>query len=319
MNLVVKNITENELINLVDLGVELQPAEERDLCELFTTETLRVSRSFQDFLLMEKITLNGFSGMEALSSLLGEVLPSFDGVPLTWTEFKEFIVGKEEAMAFLDRTDKYFIFTSGYPIYCFILKNTPEATEFETTYKTWCGKVKTVRSDGRLRVHATTCREDHHPQFVGGGDGIYNGQRTRDICDPQLQFKLFPTANLEIVKDCVFKDEVWIRDGFLMYENAPWGARLNVEIVYPTVYPPGHPLEFMNGIVVRRFVKDALIYGTNYQGFGFVTDAPGMMPAGMALRIRITNPALEGISTWKVWGYLKIHRLYTCDIEELLG
>lgn len=273
MNRIVKNNSEVE-IPVYDLGIILQPGEERDLMIDFDNNTICSSLELKNLLLSNTlVTLNGETGLGNISLLNLQTNPMMTGMELTWTQFKSFIGEKENSAIYFDLSTLYHVFAPNYPYYCFIKKNTTDCTDFETNYKTWCDSVKTTRADGRMRVHPTILREDLHPVFIGAGDGT-----TRDDCNEVLLFEMNTASRYSKTRSVSFNESSQVVGGHLLYADAPWGAYANVTIVHPYY-----------GFQVRRFVKHLPLYKCN-PGIPIMTDAPGEMPAGLQLQVKVTNP-----------------------------
>ena len=285
---IITNISDNT-VQIEDLGLMLEPGDTIDLTQMYDMLTILNSSVLKELVVYERISLNDETGINALVWLENNNIAQFTGYYLTWAQFKNFIGKKENVAIYFDFGCKYHIFSPLYPYFTYVKKGddsrTPEQADFEDNYKEWCDNVKLARADGKMRVHATTLMEDEHPVFTGCADGV-----TRDHCGINLQIEMPNTPGAVVVRDMLFTDTIRLEDGTIMYENAPWGAILNVEVLHPG-YPDG-----MGGWIIppdtpiRRFVKNVPIYRDNYFGMMFDTDCPGSVTTPLKLRIRINNP-----------------------------
>jgi hypothetical protein len=305
----VTNNTEAAVI-VADLGIMIETDAPYELENNFELSTICSSTDLKELILDETLSIDGLTGIDGMAMLNLQSKPVMVGMELAWNEFKGFISEKENVGVYHDLGSRYHILAPGYPYYCFIKKGALESTDFENNFKATFDKTKVIRADGRTRVHATVCPEDMHPQFLGCGDAYSEslGRLSRDTIGTQLLFEMPVTANHEIIKDVALSDDCLIEDGSVVYTDAPFGSVVNVEIVHPG----------LGNACVRRFVKNVPLLGSNTVGVYFDTDAPGRMQAGLKLRIRIKNPAVDAPTPWYACGFIKAYFKYTCELERSL-
>jgi len=408
---IIRNNT-NEEVELHDLGIILEPNEERNLTLDFDVLTIVSSLSLKREVMYEHVSVNGVSGMDGFGMLTSTNIPMYNGFYVTWPSLKRFIGNKENVIVYFDLGCRYHIFSPHYNYYTYIYKGGPvhevskidlsyvtnpgilegayidindvdgtgyriwfnidsltatpqsdgrqlicinitsssdieeiidaisnmlnesygdvfraytvpeypntlfvmllssgvvdehistncieigvsvydegsdyrmtsDEADFVTNYKEWCDNVKTVRADGRMRVHSTVLMENEHTMFLGCDDGD-----DRDGYETILAATIPGVPGYEHVFNLTYADDIRIEDGCLTYYDAPWYALLNIEVVSPGPCPPLPPV----GTVVSHFVKNVPLYGTNPVGKSFDTDAPGTMVKPFVLRIRVTNP-----------------------------
>lgn len=141
-------------------------------------------------------------------------------------------------------------------------------------------------ADGIPRVYASCRPLNTYTVFHGGGD---NGNL--------LLFNLSSSdVNKEV--DLTYTSGVWIKDGYIISKNAPFGAKLNVDIVHP-----------VNG-VIRSYCKDVPIFGDGW--FPLDTEDRAFIPSGLILRVTITNSSgtngEDPATAFKVAGRLEMFR-----------
>jgi len=151
--------------------------------------------------------------------------------------------------------------------------------------------------DGRMKVYATSKPHDTSTYFTGAGDnvGIGDGERL-----------LFHLTALDAYKsvDITFISDIWIKDGFMIVDNAPFGAYLNIEVVMP-----GSP-----EIILGSFGYSVPIFGSGW--FPMNTEDCALIPAGIIMRITVynsddTDPAQDAPAEFRVAGRLEMFRTDT--------
>ena len=128
-------------------------------------------------------------------------------------------------------------------------------------------------------VYPTSKPIDHYVCFQGAGD-------SPDEIGGGEKITFYLTSRTEkIVKEFVFNEDVYIKDGYMISKDAPFGACIDIEIIHP-VY----------GIVVMAFGKKVPIFGTGW--FPLDTEDRGYLPKGMIIRITVWNSqGDDGIAT----------------------
>ena len=124
--------------------------------------------------------------------------------------------------------------------------------------------------EGVSYTYNTSKPLDHYVCFQGAGDtatGVGEAEK--------LIFHL-TSKTQEVVKEFTFNEGVYIKDGYIISKEAPFGASLDIEIVHP-VY----------GIVVNAFGKRVPVFGTGW--FPLDTEDRAFVPKGMIIRITVHN------------------------------
>lgn len=142
-------------------------------------------------------------------------------------------------------------------------------------------QVRSVKVDGvhladgdKLHVHASPRGPDEATYFSSAGDVTTPGD------GPLLAFKLTATDTEKSVA-VSYKEDVWIKDGYAVCENAPFGSTICAEVV-----AQGHP-SIPDGTVVGAFVRRSLMLGTAFMPFD--TEDKGFVPQGFELRLKVVN------------------------------
>lgn len=145
-----------------------------------------------------------------------------------------------------------------------LVDGTSDYTDFETNFK----------SDWNKQLDFTDPSGIH--QFIpsarpAGTITFFTGKGDNDV---SLDFNL--TANdASISRDLTFAEDIYIKDGALFFENAPFGASFTVEAVHPQVG------------VVMRFCRNVLILGTGQ--FQLNSEDKSQLQLGLILRVTINN------------------------------
>jgi hypothetical protein len=129
-----------------------------------------------------------------------------------------------------------------------------------------------VALEGVPQVHASPRPAGLSTYFSCAGDvagpgGVGGGNK--------LIFNMIPT-DIELVEDAVYNEDVWIKDGLLIYKDAPFGASVDAEVYHPT-----------DDVCLGSFVRKGPILGSGWSPFD--TEDKGYLPAGFRLRIRVRN------------------------------
>lgn len=166
--------------------------------------------------------------------------------------------------------------------------------------------VDQLTRDGKRIITSSDRPKDHYRHFTSCGDDMVN--RVRCTGD-QLMFQVPPGET--VTKEAQFIDDLYLKDGFIRYENAALGSHITVDIVapagvpYPAIFKNGN-CDIVNGVLVMNasntgsynidpnaeatfmcFAKQVLIFGTdNYQ-----TSAPepSFLPTPIIQRFKIYN------------------------------
>jgi hypothetical protein len=146
--------------------------------------------------------------------------------------------------------------------------------------------------DGRQKVYATPKPHDTSTYFTGAGDDTTIGDGAR------LLFNLGPSDTSSSV-DITFSKDVWIKDGFMIVDNAPFGAYININVVHPTAG------------IVGTFGRSVPVFGSGW--FPMNTEDCAQILQGLILRITVYNSDdSDGIqdppADFRVAGRLELYR-----------
>lgn len=166
--------------------------------------------------------------------------------------------------------------------------------------------VDQVTRDGKRIITASDRPKDHYRHFTSCGDDMVNQVR---CAGEHLIFQVPPGETQ--VKEAQFFDDLYLKDGYIRYENAAIGSHVTVDIVapagipYPAIFKNGN-CDIVNGVIVAnttntgvyfvnpnaeetflRFVNQVLILGTG----DFQTSAPepSFLPTPIIQRFKIYN------------------------------
>lgn len=158
------------------------------------------------------------------------------------------------------------------------------------------GETAKHTDEGQQKIYVTSRPYGTITYFSSAGDDAVNGIGEGN----KLLFSLTAIDTSKTV-DLQFNEDVWIKDGFIMCINAPFGASIDIEVVHPT-----------NG-VIARFGKKIFIYGTyNYQ---LDTDDRAKILQGNILRVTVNNSSGTGgediPGIFKVLGRVEFFRATT--------
>lgn len=164
--------------------------------------------------------------------------------------------------------------------------------------------------DGK-RIYTTSDRpQDHYRYFTTCGDDLANQMRGQGEC---LEYEVLPGQEQSI--DIQFIDDVYLKDGSMIYHDAEMGSRLRVEIWVPAGQP--YPskgdgnFDFVNGnwvpnnsgtgkywiqnteTKVHRFINHMSLFGMGRQYEKIDTAEPNFIPKGWIVRLTISNAPAE--------------------------
>lgn len=167
-----------------------------------------------------------------------------------------------------------------------------------------------VNDDGLLRTHASPRPLNTTTYFTGAGD-LYTGGSWQRGKGAKMLFQIKSDEASKTV-DIIFAEDIWIKDGFMIVEGAPFGASLDIEIVAPAgaVAPAAY-----GEIVVNRYGNKIPLLKNGW----FPMDAQdgGKVPFGMIVRLTVNNSDgqndEEPAATFKVAGRIEMFRSQTID------
>lgn len=178
---------------------------------------------------------------------------------------------------------------------CEILKDTADATDYETNYKAEGEVANTDHDDeGRVIVHSTPRPNNTTTFFAGAGDD----QAVAD--GPRMLFSML-NSDTEKYIDMTFNETVYIKDGHFVSQDAPFGAYLSATIRHPLAGE------------VAAFARNIPILGS--WPIDLNSDDRGKLDQGLILRITVgnsngTNPQ-DPAASFKVAGRLEFYRATT--------
>ncbi len=150
-------------------------------------------------------------------------------------------------------------------------------------------------------VYATARPEGCYTIFLGAGDNSKIGKGTKCL------FKL-TASDASKYLDFTFSEDVWIKDGYMICENAPFGACLDIDIHHPG-------LGMAN---VGAFGRNIPLMGTGW--FPMDTEDRGLLPAGLVLRVTVHNSNGTGdedpAADFKVAGRFEVFRRSWTGINQ---
>lgn len=155
----------------------------------------------------------------------------------------------------------------------------------ETSYHT---------ADGRTKIYVSNKPFGFTTYFAGASDdaGISNGER--------ILFNLSANDQSQTVT-LTFVEDIYIKDGYMIIENAPFGAYIDFDVLLP------------NNVPVASYGKKLPLFGSS--PILLNTDDTAFMPAGLKLVITVHNSDGTGVqdppSAFKVAGWIELFRVNT--------
>lgn len=194
---------------------------------------------------------------------------------INWNEFKTEVANREINPQWIDSNSSYHIYGKDGFI-CFYseivqLENSSvDQTDFETNYKDlWNRQLSFSDPTGIQQVIPSGRPPNTVTFFASDGD---NGI--------SLIFDM-GAGDTSISKDLTFNEDIYIKDGSIYCENAPFGASFDVEVIHPVAG------------VVSKFCRNVLLFGT--ARFELNSEDKSLLLTGLTLRITLnnsqTNPA----------------------------
>lgn len=220
-----------------------------------------------------------------------------------WADFKNKVTSRSMKPQWYERVkgqplnNQYKIFAQdGFLMFGWTLDKDggADVTDFENNYKNnWNSKLEYRDGSGLIRFHTSPRPENTTTYFSGAGDtgGIGNGSR--------LLFNMLATDTSKQV-ELTYSEKVWIKDGSIVYKDAPLGSYIDIEVVHPT-----------SG-VVGSFGKKILLLGTNIAYLN--TEDSAEIATGLKLRITVHNSSggsEDAAAAFKVVGNIEYYRTTT--------
>lgn len=157
----------------------------------------------------------------------------------------------------------------------------------DTAHKTEDGLPKVYPS---CRPHGTTTF------FAGAGDDVTKGVGQGE----KLLFNLSVNDPSKLL-DLTFKEDIWIKDGYMITRNAPFGASMDIEVIHPVAG------------VVGCFGREIPLLGSGW--FPLDTEDRSLLAMGLILRITVRNAeggnVQDSPADFQVAGRIEMYRKET--------
>lgn len=167
-------------------------------------------------------------------------------------------------------------------------------------------------TDGIPYVYSTSKPLNHYVCFQGADD-ITDPDELKKL-PPHMSNPVVPgigmgnkltfrltSNNDKVVKDFTFNENVYVKDGYIIAKDAPFGATLDIDIIHPQYG------------VLFPFGRAIPVYGTGW--FTLDTEDRGYLPKGLIVRIAVNNSAgndtnltEDSPSTFGVFGRFELYR-----------
>jgi len=153
------------------------------------------------------------------------------------------------------------------------------------------GNTTTRTADGRNKVYVTQKPHGTISYFSGAGDDVTTGKVSGG---EHLLFDMDST-DVEKTIDLQFIEDVWIKDGYALVENAPLGSCIDILIVHPQIG------------AVASFGQNIPLLGSG--SITLNTDDCGKLEQGLILRVVVKNGTPK--VPFKVAGRIELFRKTT--------
>ncbi len=155
------------------------------------------------------------------------------------------------------------------------------------------GSSKTI-TDSIPYVYATSKPLDHYVCFQGAGDlqtgGIGAGEK--------LVWYLTSTMSNN-VKSFTFNEDVYMKDGYIITKDAPFGASIDIDVIHPFTLKK-----------IYSFGKEIPVFGSGW--FTLDTEDRAFLPRGLIIRITVHNSTggteEDAPATFRVAGRIELYR-----------
>ncbi len=165
-----------------------------------------------------------------------------------------------------------------------------------------------VQRDGTRKMFSSPKQGDTNLYITSRGDDIENGTRGNGNI-----FKIEGVPNGEETISIQFIDDVYLKDGTILWQNAKLGDSLSLEIILPenTLFPSpngsgnydvneyGNVVENADGtgdyimypipITLNRFVNSVMILGDNTVGYIIESADTALIPKQLKTRLRVNS------------------------------
>jgi len=179
-------------------------------------------------------------------------------------------------------------------------------------------KVTNIYEDGSPKVFTSPKQEDTYLYITGAADDVING-----VVGEGKSFVLTNEDGTNtVVVEGKFIDNVYLKDGYITWQNAVIGDRLSLELVLPANIPlasttnTGNAVYDENGVityitssstpddtwigthmyfpievVVNRFVNKVHMLGDNTVGMVIESSDAALIPKELAVRFKLVTPS----------------------------
>lgn len=158
------------------------------------------------------------------------------------------------------------------------------------------GETATRTDDGLSKVYPSCRPHGTTTYFTGAGDHPVDGIGKGD----RLLFGLAVDTPSQAV-EITFNEDVYVKDGYMITQGAPFGACLDVEIVHPVAG------------VVGAFARKVPVLANGW--FPMDSDDRSLLPAGMKLRVTVYNSdgvaPQDAAAAFKLAGRIELFRATT--------
>jgi len=217
---------------------------------------------------------------------------------VNWLTFKTEVLSRTMCAQWVDSNDIYTCYgVDGYLLFvCELDQDGGESElDFLVNYKAaWSMRLEYRDKEGIPQIVSSPRPPGTATYYSSQGDngGVGGGKK--------LLFNMSAADPVKSV-DLEFNEDIYIKDGFVLLNNAPLGARIDIEIAHPVAG------------VVGRFAKNVFI-----NGFGIVPFNSGdkaLIPKGFLLRVFVHNSS--GIneedppSAFTLVGVIEMYRITT--------
>jgi len=166
-----------------------------------------------------------------------------------------------------------------------------------------------VQLDGTKKLYVSSRQENSRLYYTSNFDDMTNGVRG---AGEKLLFRNTDALN-QLSIEGQFIDDIYLKDGYLMWEDAVVGDCVTMEIILPANQPMPKPerdgnydlidnvlventtntggyIKYPVDIVIDRFVNKALILGTNTTGLMMISSDTAKIPNIFKIKMTVDSP-----------------------------
>lgn len=166
-----------------------------------------------------------------------------------------------------------------------------------------------IQLDGTPKLYVSSRQENSRLYYTSRFDDVATNTRGAGA---QMMFRN-TNADKQMIIEGKFIDDIYLKDGYLMWEDAAVGDNVSMEVVLPANQPmpkaardgnydlvDGAMVENTTGtggyimypidIVVDRFVNKLLILGTNTTGFIMTSSDTALLNSIFKVRLTLDSP-----------------------------